>query len=186
MSAYQASFSALSSRPDPDDGTEPPFSSRIARNRIDRRAPSSRPLTTHIPALVPHAQQGNPPVNEDFYPLPTQLLIETTTNATLAAVNQHLMSAGLLPRPTVDPQPTEPSLTRTAPHPSTLVQTVAPALATNNVQYLNYDARYTRDGGSPHSPSTASPTAFDRAFTAKFQAERRTHDTRRVPRIQPL
>ena len=77
---------------DPNDGTEPPFPPRIARNR-------------------------------HFSPLPTQrLLIETTTNATLTAVNQHLMSAGLLPRRTVDPQPTEPSLTRTASHPSTLVQ----------------------------------------------------------------
>ena len=58
--------------------------------------------------------------------------------------------------------------------------------ATNNVQYLNHDARYTRDGGSPHSPSTASSTAFDRAFTAKMQAEYRTLDTRRVPQVQCL
>ena len=172
--------------PDPDDGTRPPFPPRIARNRVDRRAPPSRPLKAHTPALEPHAQRGTPTVNEDFSPLPTQLLIETITNATLAAVNQHLMSAGLLTRPTVDFQPTEPSLARTAPHPSTLVQTAAPALATNNVQYLNHDARYTQDGGSPHSPSTASPTAFDRAFTAKMQAEHRTLDTRRVPRVQPL
>ena len=112
--------------------------------------------------------------------------METITNATLATVNQHLMSAGLLPRPTVDPQPTEPSLTRTAPPPSILVQTVAPALATNDAQYVNRDARYTRDGGSPHSPNTASPTAFDRAFTTKMQAEYRTLDTCPVPRIQPL
>ena len=172
--------------PDPDDGTGPPFPLRIARNRVDRRAQPSWPLTAHTPVLEPHAQRGTPTVNEDFSPLPTQLLIETITNATLAAVNQHLMSTGLLPRPTVEPHPTEPSLTRTAPHPSTLVQTTAPALATNNVQYLNHGARYTRDGGSPHSPSTASPTAFDRAFTAKMKVEYRTLDTRRVPQVQPL
>ena len=172
--------------PDPDDGTGLPFPPQIARNRVDRRAPPSRPLTTQTPALEPHAQRGTPTVNEGFSPLPTQLLLETITNVTLAAVNQHLMRTGLLPRPTVDPQPTEPSLTRTAPHPSTLVQTAAPALATNNVQYLNHDARYTRDSGSPHSPSTASPTAFGRAFAASMQAEYRTLDTRRVPRVQPL
>ena len=71
--------------PDPDDGTEPSFPPRIARNRAERRAPPLRPLTNHTPALVPHAQRGSPPVNEDFSPLPTQLLIETITNATLAA-----------------------------------------------------------------------------------------------------
>ena len=172
--------------PDPDDGTEPPFPPRIPRNRVERRASPPRPLTNHIPALVPHAQRGDPPVHEDFSPLPTQLLIKTITNGTLAAVNQHLISAGLLPRPTVDPLPTELSLTRPAPPPSTLVQTTAPTLATTNVQYLSHDARYTLDGGSPHSANTASPTAFDRAFTAKMQAEYRTFDTRRVPRIQPL
>ena len=144
--------------PDPDDGIGPPFPPRIARNRVDRRAQPSRPLTAHTPVLEPHAQRGTPTVNEGFSPLPTQLLIETITNATLAAVNQHLMSTGLLPRPTVEPQPTEPSLTRTAPHPLTLVQTTAPALATNNVQYLNHGARYTRDGdhltpqARPHQP----------------------------------
>ena len=157
--------------PDPDDGTEPSFPPRITRNRVERRAPPPRPLTNHTPALVPHAQRGSPPANEDLSPLPTQLLIETIKNATLAAVNQYLMSAGLLPRPTVDPQPTELSLTRTAPPPSTLVQKTAPTLATNNVQYLSHDARYKRDGGSPHSANTASPTAFDRVFTAKMQAE---------------
>ena len=106
---------------DPDDGTGPPFPPQIARNRVRHRTPPSRPLTAHTRALEPHAQRGTPTVNKDFSPLPTQLLIETITNATLAAVNQHLMSTGLLPRPTVDPQPAEPSLTRTAPHPSTLV-----------------------------------------------------------------
>ena len=37
-----------------------------------------------------------------------------------------------------------------------------------------------------HQKNTASPAAFDHAFTAKMQAEYRTLDTRRVPRIQPL
>ena len=96
------------------------------------------------------------------------------------------MSTGLSPRLIVDPQPTEASITRTAPYPSILVQKATPVLATNNVQYLDHDARYTRDGGSPHSPSTASPTAFDRAFTAKMQAEYRTLDARHYPRVQPL
>ena len=126
---------------DPTDGAGPPFSPRIARKCVDHRAPLSRPLSAHTPALEPHPQREPPTVNEDFSSLPTHLLIETITNATLAAVNQHLMSTGLLPQPTVDPQPTEPSLTRTAPDPSTLAQTAAPALATNNVQYLNPDAR---------------------------------------------
>ena len=170
--------------PDPDDGTGPPFPPRIARNHVDRQAPPLRPLSAHTPASEPHAQRGPLTVNEDFSP--TQLLIETITNATLAAVNQHLMSTGLLLRPTVDPQPTAPSLTRTAPDPSSLVQTTAPAFATNSVQYLNHDARYTWDGGSSHPPTTVPPTAFDRAFATKVRPKYRTLDTRRVSRVQPL
>ena len=103
--------------PDPDDGTEPPFPPRIARNRVERRAPPPRPPTNHIPGLKPHAQRESIPVHEDFPPLHTHLLIETITNATLAAVNQHLMSAGLLPRPTVDPRATLLKLsTNNGPH----------------------------------------------------------------------
>ena len=116
--------------PDPDEGTEPPFPLRIARNRAERRAPSPRSRTDHIPALIPRAQRESTPVNEDLSPLHTQLLIETITNTTLAAVNQHLMSAGQLPPPTVDPQLTELSLTSTAPPPSNLVQTTAPTPTT--------------------------------------------------------
>ena len=170
--------------PDPDEGTEPPFLPRIARNRLERRVLPPRPRTT--PALAPRAQRETTSVNEDISPLHTQLLRETITNATLAAANQHLMSAGLLPHPTVDPQPTELSLTRTAPPPSQLVQTTAPTPTANSVQYLNHGTRCTQDGGLPHSENTASPAAFDHAFTAKMQAEYRTLDTRRVPRIQPL
>ena len=62
----------------------------------------------------------------------------------------------------------------------------APALATHSLQYINNDARYTQDGGSPHPPSMASPTVFDSVFMAKMQAENRTLDTRRVPGVQPL
>ena len=170
--------------PDLDDGTEIPFPPRIARNRLERRAPFPRPQTT--PALVPRAQRETNPVNEDLSPLHTQLVIETITNATLAAVNQHLMSAGLLPRPTVDLQPTELSLTRTAPPPLQLVQQTIPTLTANSVQYLNQGTRCSQDDGLPHSANTASPAVFDHAFTAKMQAEYRTLDTRRVPRIQPL
>ena len=153
--------------PDPDDGTGPSFPPRIARNRVDRRAPPPRPLPAHTPALEPHAQRGPPTVNEDYSPLPTQLLIETITNATLAAVNQPLMSTGLLPRTKLIPNQPHPLLRepRRTPQPY---------------------ARYTRDSGSPHPPSTVLPTAFDRAFTAKIQAEYRTLDIRRVPRVQPL
>ena len=76
---------------DPDDGTEPPFPPRIARNRVERRAPPPRQLTNQILALVPHAQREDPPVNKDYSPLPTQLLIVTITNATLAAVKPTLV-----------------------------------------------------------------------------------------------
>ena len=167
--------------PNPDDGTEPPFPPRIARNHAERRAPPPRPRTEHPPALIPRAQRESTPDNDDLAPLHTQLLIETTSNATLSAVNQHLMIPGLLPPPTVDSQPTELSLTRTAPPPSNLVQTTAPTPTAKNVQYLNHGTRYTQDGGLPQSANTASPTAFDHAFTARMQAEHRTLDTRRVP-----
>ena len=52
---------------DPDDGTEPPFPPRIARNRLERRAPPPRPRTT--PALAARAQRETTPVNEDLSPL---------------------------------------------------------------------------------------------------------------------
>ena len=169
---------------DPDDGTEPPFPPRIVRNRLERRAPPPRPRATS--ALAPRAQRETTPVNEDISPLHTQLSIKTITNATLAAVNQYLMSAGLLPHPTVDPQPTELSLTRAAPPPSQLVQTTAPTPTANSVQYLHHGTRCIQDGGLPHSANMVSPATFDHAFTAKMQAEYRTLDTRRVPRIQPF
>ena len=172
--------------PDPDDGTEPSFPPRIARNRVERRASPPRPRTNPTPALAPRAQRKSTPVNEDISPLHAQLTMKTITNATLAAVNQHLMSAGLLPGLTVDPQPTKLSLTRIKPPPSNLVQTTAPTPTANNVQYLNRGTQYIQDGGLSHSSKSASPTAFDHAFTAKMQAEYRTLDTRRVPRIYPL
>ena len=172
--------------PDPHDGTEPPFPPRIARNRVERRAPPPRPRTNHTPALASRAQRESTPVNGDLSPLHTQLLIETLTNATVAAVNQHLMSAALLPRSTVGPQPTDLSLTRTVPPPLNLEQTTPPTLTANNVQYLNHGTRYTQDGGLPLSANTTSPTAFDHAFTAKMQEECRTLGTRRDRRIQPL
>ena len=170
--------------PDPDDGTEPPFPPRIARNRLERRAPPPRPRTT--PAMAPRAQRETTPVNEDLSPLHTQLLIETITNATHAAVNQHLMSAGLLPYPTVDPQPTELSLTRTAPPPSQLVQTTAPTPTANSVEYLNHGTRCTQDGGLPHSANTASPPPSTMRSLPKCRQNTARFDTRRVPRIQPL
>ena len=60
---------------DPDDGTGPPFPPCIARNRVDRRAPPPRLLPAHTPALEAHAQRGSPTVNDNFSPLPIQLLI---------------------------------------------------------------------------------------------------------------
>ena len=161
--------------PDLDDGTEPPFPPRNARNRLERRAPLPQPRTTS--ALAPRAKRKTNPANDNISPLHAQLLMETITNATFAAVNQHLVSAGLLPQPTADSQPTELSLTRTAPPPSQLVQQRAPTPT---------DTRCSQVGGLPHSANTASPAAFDHAFTVKMKAECRTLDTRRVPRIQPL
>ena len=63
--------------PDPDDGTEPPFPPRIPRNRVERRAPPLWPLTNHIPALVPHAQRGDPrPICTSFGARPVTALTE--------------------------------------------------------------------------------------------------------------
>ena len=117
--------------PELDDGTEPPFPPRVARNHMERRAPLSRPRTT--PALAPLAERETNPVNDNISPLHTQLLIETITNATLAAVNQHLVSAGLLPYPTADPHPTGLSITRTTPPPSHSVQQTTPTPTTSSV-----------------------------------------------------
>ena len=115
--------------PDPNNGTGPPFPPRIARNRVERPASPPRLLPVYTPVLEPNVPHEPPIVNEDFSPPVTQQLIETLTNATLAAVTQHLGSTGFLPRTTVDPQPPAPSLTRTAPDPSVYAQMLAPASA---------------------------------------------------------
>ena len=127
-----------------------------------------------------------PYLNEDFSPPLTQKLVETITNAALAAVNQHLANTGLLPQTTLDLQPQACPLARTVPDPSALVQTSNPALAPHSLHYIDNDARYLPNDRLPHSSSTPSSLGFDRVFTAKMQTKFRMLDERRVPRAQPL
>ena len=172
--------------PDPNDGSDPPFPPRIARTSTVHRLVPPRPLPTHTPALGSHASRTPTTLNEDFSPPTTHQLVDTITSADLAAVNQYLANIGLLPRTTPDSQPPAPSLARTTPDPPILVQTSAPAPAPRSTHYVDNDTQYLQDNRLPHPLNTPSPPGFDHVFTRKMQAEYRTLDTRRVPRVQPL
>ena len=172
--------------PEPNDGTGPPFSPRIARNSTVRRLAPPRLLPTHTPALGSQASRASTTLNEDFPPLTTRQLVDTITSAALAAVNQHLANIGVLLQTTLNSQPPAPSLARKTPDPPILVQTSAPAPAPHSMYSIDNETRYLQDDRLPHPSSTPSPPGFDHVFTTKEQAEYRTLDIRRVPRVQPL
>ena len=122
------------------------------------------------------------------------------TAATIAALNQHLTSIGLLPRtaatpsgnPTTDtdplppaPRDAPPALPRTLPVFSHLAP-LAPAPVLPSVNPTSYDIHHLHDDRSPPSSGSQPQHRFHRGFISKIQAEYRTLDTRHVPRVQPL
>ena len=172
--------------PDPNDGSDPPFPPRIARTSTVHHLAPPRLLPTLTPVLESHASRTPTTLNGDFSPPTTHQLVDTITSAALAAVNQYLANTELLPQTTPDSQPPAPSLARTTPDPPILVQTSAPAPALCSTHYIDNDTPYLQDNRLPHPLSTPSPPGFDHVFTTQMQAEYRTLDTRRVPRVQPL
>ena len=104
--------------PDPNDGSDPPFPTRIARTNTVHRLAPLRSLPTHTPAMGTHASCPPTTLNEDFSPPTTHQLVDTITSAALDAVNQYLANIGLLPQTTPDSQPPAPSLAITTPAPA--------------------------------------------------------------------
>ena len=153
---------------DPNDGTDPPFPPRIARNSTVRRLAPPFLLPTHTPALGSHASCTPTPLHEDVSPPTTHQLVYTITSAALAAVSQHLANIGLLPQTTRNPQPAAPSLARTTSDPPILVQTFAPAPVPHSMYHIDNDTRYLQDDNLPHLSSTPSPPGFDHVFMTKI------------------
>ena len=137
---------------------------------------------------MPHE---NHPSGGSSHPQLTPQSLEMITAVTIAALIQHLASIGFLPR--VDATPSDESISlmardaspippRTLPHlceptPSPILPSSYPR---NNAIY------HLQDGRLPADPKPHAQTRFSHDFVSKIQAEHRTLDTRRVPRVQPL
>ena len=122
------------------------------------------------------------------------------TAATIAALNQHLASVGLLPgtgatpsdKPFTgtDPLPpapraASPALPKTLPvHSHFVPRAPAPVLSSTNPTSI--DTHHSHDDRSPPSSSSQPLHRFHRGSISKMQVEYRTLGTRRVPRVQPL
>ena len=125
------------------------------------------------------------------HPHLTPQSLEMITAATIAALNQNLASIGFLPR--VDATPSDEPITPMARDASTIPPRRSPHLsepATDPVlpssYYMNNAIHNLQDGRLPVTPNPHAHTRFSHNFVSKIQAEYRTLDTRRVPRIQPL
>ena len=169
----------------------PPFPPRIARpwgtrgNDPPHLSPEPRPTL------------GTPMLPDENSKLTLQSL-EIITVTTIAALNQHLASIGLLPRiaatPSGDPTANTyllPPAPRDAPLISPRTLPVPPRLAApipgpvlSSASTMNNAIHHLRDDGLPDSPSSHDQHRFPHDFILKMQAEYRTLDTRRVPRVQ--
>ena len=125
------------------------------------------------------------------HPQLTPQSLEMITAATIAALNQHLASIGFLPRgattpsdESISPAARDASAipSRTLPH--LCEPTPDPVLPSSYP--MNNAVHHLQDGHSPDSPNPHAQTQFSHDFVSKMQAEYRTLDTRRVPRVQPL
>ena len=182
-------------RPRRSSASIPP---RIALPRGTRRndPPHLSPETQ--PTLGAPMLHGNhfPDVNSQITPQSLEIM----TVATIAALNQHLASIGLLPRiaatrsgdPIKNTNPVHPAprdappiSPRTSPIPPRFVaRTPGPVLS--SAYTMNHAIHHLRDDRSPDSPSSHAQHRSPQDFVSKIQAEYRTLDTRRVPRVQPL
>ena len=134
---------------------------------------------------------GNHLSGGSSHPQLTPQSLEMITAVTIAALNQHLASIGFLPR--VDATPSDKSIPpmargaspippRTLPH--LCEPTPGPVLPSSCP--MNSAIHHLQDGRSPATPNPYAQTRFSHDCVSKMQAEYRTLDTRRVPRVQPL
>ena len=181
-------------------GSAPPFPPWIARPRGTHRndSPHSSPETR--PTLGPLMPHGNHLPDGSSHPQLTPQSLEIITAATTAAQNQHLASIGFLPRGAATPSdesisnsaslplaardasPIPPRILSPPPHVN--APTSGPVVPSsfsmdNAIHHLQVDR-------SPDSPSSHAQNRFSHYFVSKMQAEYRTLDTHRVPRVQPL
>ena len=161
-------------------GLAPPSPPRVARPRGTRRnypphlSPETRPT---LGAPMPHGNHF-----PDGKSQLTPQSLEITTAATIAALNQHLASIGLLPRtagtPSGDPitntnplppAPREapPISPRTLPVPLRLAApTPGPVLSSTYT--MNNAIHHLRDDRSPDSPSSHAQHRFPHDFVSKM------------------
>ena len=164
---------------------------RIARLRGTHRndSPHLRPETRPtLGAPIPHENHlsgGSSP------PQLTHQSLEMITAATMAALNQHLASIGFLPPGAATPsyesispvaRDASPIPPRTLPH--LCAPTPGPVLRSSFP--MNNAIHHMQGGRSPNTPNPHAPNRFSHDFVSKIQAEGRTLDTRRVPRVQHL
>ena len=172
-------------------GSAPSLPPRIARTRRTHQndSPDLRPETRPtLGAPMPHENHLS---GGSSRPQLTPQSLEMIAAATIAALNQHLASIRFLPH--VDATPSDEPISlmardaspippRTLPHlcepiPSPVLP--SPYTRNNAIYHL-------QDGRLPATPKPHAQTRFSHDLFSKMQAEHRTLDTRRVPRVQPL
>ena len=194
----QASPCVLHAPDSPD--IAPPFPPRIARPQETRRTDPPCHSSAIQPILGAPTPHGNHFSDGNSHPPLTPQSLEMITAATIAVLNQHLASIGLLPRtvttlsgdPITDtdaippaPRDVPPTPPRTLPVLSHLAPP-PPAPVLHSASPTNREIHHLHDDRSPTSSSSQAQHRFHRDFVSKMQAEYRTLDTRRVPRVQPL
>ena len=164
--------------------------------RISRTCGTHRNDSPHIhpgtrPNLGAHMPHENHLSSGPSHPQLTPQSLEMTTATTIAARNQHLASIGFLPR--VDATPSDESIPpmawdaspippRTLPH--LCEPTPGPVLPSSYL--MNNAIHHLQDGRSPATPNPYAQNRFFHDFVSKMQAEYRTLDSGRVPRVHPL
>ena len=133
---------------------------------------------------------GNHLSDGSAHPQLTPQSLEMITATTIAALNQHLVSTGFLRRvaapsdESISPvaRDASPIPPRTLPH----LREPTPRPVLPSSYPMNNAIHHLQDGRSPATPNTHAQTRFSNDLVSKMQAEYRTLDTRRVPRIQSL
>ena len=176
--------------PDPL-GLAPSFPPRISRTRGTHRNDSLHCRTETRPTLGAPITDRNHLSDGSSRPHLTPQSLEMITAATIAALNQHLANIGFLPR--VDATPPDepiPPMARDAPTipPISLPHLCKPAPGSvfSSSYSMNNAIHHLQDGSPPVTHNPLAHTQFSHDFVSKIQAEYRTLDTRRVPRVQPL
>ena len=172
-------------------GLAPSFPPRISRTRGTHRNDSLHCRTKTRPTLGAPIIDRNHLSDGSSRPHLTPQSLEMITAATIAALNQHL--ANICLRPRVDATPPDepiPPMARDAPTipPISLPHLCKPAPGSvfPSSYSMNNAIHHLQDGSPPVTHNPLAHTQFSHDFVSKIQAEYRTLDTRRVPRVQPL